>query len=343
MARSDLILSLVKASASGDSAKLQACVEALAAEEKAKNHSIFASRILQAYSENKGRARAHFNSSSRHLNEYLIEKEPRRNLDDIVLPDLAKQALCELIEEQHRASILRAHSLEPRNKILLVGPPGNGKTSVAEALAEALMVPLFVVRYEAVIGSFLGETASRLKRVFDFAKTTPCVLFFDEFDALGKERGDEHETGEIKRVVTSLLLQFDAIPSYTVLVAATNHHELLDRAAWRRFQLRINLPRPSRSQLGSFIKNRLSHVDEPLGRQPDSIARRLGTISFSEAEEFCLDVMRRRVLSAAGNTLKNTIDQQLKVWANRAGQPANREGVVTNGVPISKDCRSDKS
>ena len=122
-----------------------------------------------------------------------------------------------------------------------MGPPGNGKTSLAEAIAEALAVPFFVVRYEAMIGSFLGETAARLKRVFDYARTTPCVLFFDEFDAVGKERGDVHETGEIKRVVTSLLMQVDDLPSYTVVVAATNHAELLDRAAWRRFQVRLLL------------------------------------------------------------------------------------------------------
>ena len=93
---------------------------------------------------------------------------------------------------------------------------------MAEAIAEAIAVPLFVVRYEAMIGSYLGETAARLKRVFDYARTTPCVLFFDEFDAIGKERGDIHETGEIKRVVTSLLMQFDDLPSYTILAGATN-------------------------------------------------------------------------------------------------------------------------
>jgi AAA+ superfamily predicted ATPase len=102
-------------------------------------------------------------------------------------------------------------------------------------------VQLFVVRYEAMIGSFLGETAGRLKRVFDYARRTPCVLFFDEFDSVGKERGDIHETGEIKRVVTSLLMQIDDLPSYTIVVAATNHAELLDRAVWRRFQLRLGL------------------------------------------------------------------------------------------------------
>jgi SpoVK/Ycf46/Vps4 family AAA+-type ATPase len=144
----------------------------------------------------------------------------------------------------------------------LVGPPGNGKTSLAEAVAEALAVPFFVVHYETMIGSFLGETAGRLKRVFDYARTTPCVLFFDEFDAVGKERGDIHETGEIKRVVTSLLMQIDDLPSYTIVIAATNHAELLDRAVWRRFQLRLGLPTPTTKELTGYFEKFFATLEE---------------------------------------------------------------------------------
>lgn len=342
MARSELILSLVKAGASGDAARMKSCVEALAADENSKNHTVFAKRILQAYQDNQSRNQYGWNgTSNRQVLDYVIEKEPTRKFDELVLPGISKIALDQLVEEQQRASLLRAHSIEPRNKVLLVGPPGNGKTSVAEAIAEALMIPFFVVRYESVIGSYLGETAGRLRKIFDYAKTQPCVLFFDEFDALGKERGDEHETGEIKRVVTSLLLQFDSLPSYTVLVAATNHHELLDRAAWRRFQLRINLPKPSRSQLGSYIDRRISSLDEPAGIKGESIARRLGSISFAEAEEFCLDVARNSILRAGSVTLKEIIRNQLNIWASKAGQTYDMEGGSRHGVPVSKDPRSN--
>ena len=136
-------------------------------------------------------------------------------------------------------------------KILLVGAPGNGKTSLAEAVAESLMVPFLTIRYEQLIGSYLGETASRLGQLFDYARTRPCVLFFDEFETLGKERGDTHETGEIKRVVSSLLLQIDSLPSYVVVIAATNHDDLLDKSRMAQIQIRVELPPPTRANLSN--------------------------------------------------------------------------------------------
>src|SRR5260221_606986 len=194
--------------------------------------------------------------------EFISEVTPRRRLDDLILSNACRLAVDQLIEEQRRGSVLQAHSVDPRHRILLVGPPGNGKTSLAEAVAEALAVPFFVVRYDAMIGSYLGETAGRLKRVFDYVRTTPCVLFFDEFDAVGKERGDIHETGEIKRVVTSLLMQVDDLPSYTIVVAATNHAELLDRAVWRRFQLRLRLPAPTAKELANYFEKFFASLEE---------------------------------------------------------------------------------
>jgi len=255
--------------------------------------------------------------------DFLAEVVPRRRLDDLVLPVLAKQGILDLIEEQQRADRLRAHGVEPRNRVLLVGPPGTGKTTLAEAIAEAIAVPLFVVRYELMIGSYLGETASRLKRVIDYARTSPCVLFFDEFDAIGKERGDLHETGEIKRVVTSLLMQIDEIPSYTIVVAATNHPELLDRAAWRRFQIRIQLKLPTRVELSLYLSEFLKQFSEAKGIASSVLAKKLGRVSYADAEQFCLDVRRRHILAAEEKPVKQIVAEQLKIWSaeTRAQRP----------------------
>ena len=323
MARSDLLVSLVRAGASGDSKELATTVETIIAEERAKQHNILADRLARALRSNGGGGQAGRpvpNSIAR-ARDYVLEMPPRKRLEDLFLPPICERACRQLIEEQQRASLLRSHSLEPRHRVLLVGPPGNGKTSLAEAIAEALAVQFFVVRYDAIIGSFLGETATRLRRVFDYARTTPCVLFFDEFDAVGKERGDVNETGEIKRVVTSLLMQVDALPSYAVVVAASNHSELLDRAVWRRFQFRLELPAPTQAQLERYFEAFEYSMEQPLGTSPYSIAKSLGDISYAEAEEFCNGVRRRHALSLGETSLKNIVAEQLNLWKTRARQP----------------------
>ena len=323
VARSDLLVSLVRAGAAGDRKEVATAVEAIIAEERAKQHNILADRLTRALRSNGSGGRpAHTaaTESVARVRDYVVEATPRKRFEDLVLSDVCERACRELVEEQHRASLLRSQSLEPRHRVLLVGPPGNGKTSVAEAIAEALAVSFFVVRYDAIIGSFLGETASRLRRVFDYARTTPCVLFFDEFDAVGKERGDVNETGEIKRVVTSLLMQVDDLPSYTVVIAASNHSELLDRAVWRRFQIRLELPAPTPAQLARYFDAFERKMGWPLGRSAESIAESLGEISYAEAEEFCHDIRRRLALSPGEGSIKAVVTEQLRLWQARARQ-----------------------
>jgi SpoVK/Ycf46/Vps4 family AAA+-type ATPase len=223
----------------------------------------------------------------------------------------------ELVEEHHRADLLRSHNLEPRHRVLLAGPPGNGKTSLAEALASELAVPQLVVRYESVIASYLGETAVRLSRLFEQVRTRRCVLFFDEFDVVGKERGDIHETGEIKRVVSSLLLQVDALPSYVVVVTATNHPELLDRAVWRRFQLRLDLPPPTASQVEEWFGRFEERLGLKLGVAPSALAKRLHRPNFSDLDQFGQDVQRRYVLALPEANLRSIVDQCLDQWEHR--------------------------
>jgi SpoVK/Ycf46/Vps4 family AAA+-type ATPase len=308
---------------SGDKSTVRSTVEAIIAEEKTKQHNVLADRLSRALRANGNGAKASIPGPDtiNRGREFIAEVTPRRQLDDLVLSEACRKAVDQFIEEQRRASLLRAHSVDPRHRLLLVGPPGNGKTSLAEAIAEALAVPFFIVRYEALIGSYLGETAGRLKRVFDYVRTTPCVLFFDEFDAVGKERGDIHETGEIKRVVTSLLMHVDELPSYSVIIAATNHSELLDRAVWRRFQLRLGLPAPTERELIRYFERFLSSIDDRPGITAAALANRLGAISYAEAEEFTLDIRRREILAMRERPLKEIIESQLQIWEVRA-QPS---------------------
>ena len=318
MSRADLLVSLVKAGSEGDQKLLRSTVEAMAAEERAKQHHQLADRLVKNLgSQPPGRsyevAKAHDGGHG----GLLFEVEPRRRLADMVISHQIRQACSELVEEQHRADLLRSYGLEPRNRVLLSGAPGNGKTSLAESVATELMVPLFVVRYEAVIGSFLGETSSRLKKLFDFARTHQCVLFFDEFDTLGKERGDIHETGEIKRVVSSLLLQIDALPSHVVVITATNHPELLDRAVWRRFQLRLELHGPTNADKEKWLEQLETTLGESIGVSAKTLASKLPSTSFSDLEQFCDDVRRRYVLSQPVKNLRSIVSERLEQWRCR--------------------------
>lgn len=327
MARADLILNLVKAAARGDLAQFKKTVEALAADERAKNHTIFADQLLaQLHVDGNGLSRTVPPATRMLSGPFVVEVVPRRHIEDLILPLEAEQAVRELVEEQHRADLLRSYNLEPRNRVLLIGPPGNGKTSLAEGIAEALGVPLLVVRYEAVIGSYLGETAQRLGQVFEYARTRHCVLFFDEFDAVGKERGDLHETGEIKRVVSSLLLQIDALPSYVVVVVASNHPELLDRAVWRRFQIRLELPMPTQQQIEEWFKRFEKRTGHKLGLTPRYLAERLMGLSFAEIEEFGTDIVRRITLSGPDADTKKIAQQVLSQWMKRATVKTDNTG-----------------
>ena len=192
-----------------------------------------------------------------------------------------------------------------------------------EAIAHELMYPLFVVRYENLIGSYLGETSGRLKHLMDYAKTQRCVLFFDEFETLGKERGDTHETGEIKRVVSSLLLQIDSMPDYVVVVTASNHPELLDRAVWRRFQVRIELNSPTQKQLSQLIESISQRCKIDFGYSPDTIAKSIAGASFSSGEEFCLDIVRRYILEKQTKNIKTITKNKMEQWHGRLNPPKN--------------------
>jgi SpoVK/Ycf46/Vps4 family AAA+-type ATPase len=322
MARSDLLINLVKAGLQGDRSLFNRTVDAIIAEERAKQHNVLAEQLEDTLRNNtKPLISQPVAMNGTHQN-LLHETIPQRRFEDLILSTPVQTACRELVEEQQRADLLRSHNLEPRNRVLLIGPPGNGKTCLAEGLAQALGIMLLTVRYEGVVGSFLGETASRLNKMFDLVATRPCVLFFDEFDTLGKERGDVHDTGEIKRVVSSLLLQIDRLPSYVVVVAATNHQELLDRAVWRRFQLRLELQRPTQTQIAEWFLLAAERWKLPKTFSPKSIAKQIHFESFAEMEGFALDFVRQTVLAQSQNDATAILTGRINQWKLRARKKA---------------------
>jgi SpoVK/Ycf46/Vps4 family AAA+-type ATPase len=299
--------------------------ETMIADERAKKHVILADRLADELTKN-GAAPArpgppishNGNGNPSHngaVPDLCVEIAPSRRLDDLVLAENVTTVCREIVEEHRRGELLRSHGLKPRNRILLAGPPGNGKTAVTEALASALKLPLIVARYDGLISGDFAETARRLRRLFDQVRGRGCVLFFDD---VGKERGDGRETGEIRRVVGSFLLEVDDLPAHVVVVAATNHPELLDRAVRRRFQIRLELPPPSVEQAAQFFEKAAARIDVPFGYSPQMIAQMLHGASYSELEDFVSDVTRRYVLSLPESDAKKIIAQCLDQWKKRS-------------------------
>lgn len=266
----------------------------------------------------------------------LVFRMPvRRRLSDLVLADEASQEIEEFLYEFSQAGKLRNHSLDPRHTVLLVGPPGNGKTSLVEVIASELSLPLLAVRYDAIVDSYLGETSSRIRMLIDFATRTPCVLFFDEFDAIGKERSDAQETGEIKRVVSSLLMQMDRLPSHAIVACATNHPEMLDRAVWRRFQLRLDVLPPGRKELKVWYERFINSIDQSAALSPDKFAKAMAGRSMAEIEQFMLDVKRKLVLFGDKLTASQAVEQVLMRMRNQPGTSAHDEDIDA-GVSTGK-------
>jgi SpoVK/Ycf46/Vps4 family AAA+-type ATPase len=316
MARSDLLKKLIESSLSGNKELLVKIVQAIIAEEKNKNHKVIANdleKLLTIYSHPEIKKQfSNLNNANKEIDNIITEIQPNRKLSDLYLDKDVLESVNKYIKEYHRRDLLRSYNIEPRNRLLFTGEPGNGKTSLAEAIANALMLPMYVVKYDGIIGSYLGETANKLRKVFDYVSTQNCILFFDEFDAIAKERGDLHETGEIKRVVNSLLMQVDKLPDYVVVIAATNHSELLDRAVWRRFQIRMALNKPNTEIITSYFKNFLSSFEIPQKLNISKLAENIAGSNFSDIEEMTKEIKREFILSLPNPNFKKIADQALK-------------------------------
>jgi SpoVK/Ycf46/Vps4 family AAA+-type ATPase len=220
---------------------------------------------------------------------------PKRRLRDMVLsPSLAKQ-LDRIIKEQRNAHRILEHGLNPRRKLLLVGPPGTGKTLTASVLAGELGVPLFQVRLDGLITRYMGETAAKLRQIFDATGHARGLYFFDEFDAIGSQRGLPNDVGEIRRVLNSFLLMIEQDTSHSLIVAATNHPDVLDHALFRRFDDVLQYGPPLPAQIVALLKARL---DGRLhGRVSwTTLAKRAQGLSYAEITRAADEVLKESLM-----------------------------------------------
>ena len=244
----------------------------------------------------------------------LVEvREPEHQRGQIVLAPNLGQKLDRTIAEYRNRDALAKHGLWPRTRLLFVGPPGCGKTLAADVLAGELALPLVYARFDGIVSSFLGETATNLRRVFTYASKAPSVLFFDEFDTIGKRRDDDHEVGELKRVVGSFLQILDSYPRDRIVVAATNHEGLLDEALWRRFDDVLVFPRPTAPQLVELLTMRLRGVRK-IAVDVQALANDMRGFTFADAERVCIEATKAMVMAGAkeltGDLLRCELEEQ---------------------------------
>ncbi|WP_420969336.1 AAA family ATPase [Bradyrhizobium sp. B120] len=238
------IVALLRSHIDGDEDRFLSVATQLAAHEARQGHGKLAQELRELIDAAKGKT-AHVGRRGAgpvplaqpkgELSSLLSARYSDIRLNSMVLGPELKERLARVLTEQRQQERLRARGLMPRRKLLLIGPPGSGKTMTASALAGELKLPLFTVLYEGLIGKLMGETATRLRLVFDAVAVQRGVYFFDEFDAIGSQRSHTNDVGEIRRVLNSFLQFLENDDGPSLIVAATNHPELLDRAVFRRF------------------------------------------------------------------------------------------------------------
>lgn len=265
MASADQLKALLKSHIESDDSRFFSVALQIAAHEAKLGHGKLAEEMRALVDAAKSRRSAEsitkkaipISQPRGELSNLLEVSYPKARLADMVLDDTVATGLKRIILEQRNFNKIRGHGLSPRRKLLLLGPPGTGKTMTASVLAGELNIPLFLVRLDALITKFMGETAAKLRQLFDAISGVRGIYFFDEFDAIGSQRGLSNDVGEIRRVLNSFLQMIEQDSSTSVIIAATNHPELLDYAVFRRFDDVIEYGLPQREQIVALLKARL--------------------------------------------------------------------------------------
>jgi SpoVK/Ycf46/Vps4 family AAA+-type ATPase len=299
-----LLKALVRAHTTGDERAFRKAALQLAATESEAGHTRIADELRELIAAlppvlpNSPAARidsVDISSPRGDLGNLLTGGFRDERLGDIILSSETSRRLHRVLRENRQRIDLENFGMSPSRRLLFYGPPGCGKTLAAQVLAGELGVPLMTVRFDGLFSRFLGATAGHLKTIFDEMPRRPAVYLFDEFDAVGKFRGDTNEVGEIRRVVTSFLQLMDADKSGSIIVAATNYDELLDRAVFRRFDVLLHFGKPAAKAVERLLRLRLRAFRIP-ATVVSSIARQAHGFSYADAARASDDAVRSMVL-----------------------------------------------
>lgn len=297
MARGELMKKLL--ASYGRDEEFRAVAEQIIDEEEKKNNRVLARSLRRSLDTSPSRpsrpkALAPLIPFPEAAGDFIELVEPAHSKQDIILSAENIRIFVGLLRESRNAENIRRRGLAVRSKLLFCGPPGCGKTLCAEIFASELGLPLYIVKLDRLISSYLGETATNIRKIFEFARKQPSVLFFDEFDALARARDEDGEHNELRRVVNSLLIFIDRIQPKGFVVAATNLDQSLDPAIWRRFDEVVWFDRPDRRMISRFLKMRFKNVEVEF--DPEAHIAELEGYSYAELDRLCLQAIKAAII-----------------------------------------------
>lgn len=320
MAAADQIKSLIESFGDEDESRFFATAMQIAASEARQGHTTFAQelkkiiekakkeRSLSSIDQNKT---IPLSAPKRELHELIEVFQPRIKLGDMVLASSVKDALEKLIIEQKKWELLKQHNLSPRRKLLLVGAPGTGKTMTAQAIAGELGIAVYIIRLDGLMSKYMGESIAKLRLIFDAMQDHRAVYLFDEFDSIGSHRNQGQDVGEIKRVLNSFLINIEKDQSNSIIIAATNLPDALDKALFRRFDDVVQYPLPDKEQIIKIIK-KITH-NFPFLKKPNyqELATLADNLNYSDIVKACEDAIKEMILSNSEKLDLNYLQQAL--------------------------------
>ena len=293
MATANQLKMLVKSHFEDNNERFNTIALQIAAHEARLGHTNLANdirKIIESSKDNKPRLK----SIDSNLQGLFLEIYPQERLSDLVVAPQIKERIERIIHEFTYKDKLFKHNLENRRKIMFSGNPGTGKTMTASIIANELKLPIYVVLMDKIVTKYMGETSAKLRQIFDFIEDVPAVYLFDEFDAIGGQRGKDNEVGEMRRVLNSFLQFIERDHSDSLIIAATNNLELLDQALFRRFDDVIHYQLPTDNEKIQLLKNRLN--GNLSKKEIKELLPELDSLSHAEINQACLDVIKTSVI-----------------------------------------------
>ncbi len=298
MATAEQIKSLIRSHLEEDGERFYTVALQLAAHEARQGHSSLAHEIKGLVDKSRLKNKQSVVRFPNELEGLILSEEPQERLSSLVLETGQRSRIERILSEYNQRDALKNHGLDHRRKVLLSGPPGTGKTLTARIIASELKLPLRTIQVDRLVTKFMGETAAKLRQIFDVIANSRGVFLFDEFDAIGGDRGRENDVGEMRRVLNAFLQFIDTDRSDNIIVAATNNPSLLDRALFRRFDDVLRYDLPGKAERQQLLKNLLANFKAARFPFPKAATAAEG-LSQAEITSAARDAIKKCILAGS--------------------------------------------